>query len=65
MNHALEKQLFRDLDGWKKSVSISEADSNLGKKLDPILKRPRKAIFAAPPSAQHMYIKTGKIDQLR
>ena len=65
MNHALEKQLFRDLDGWKKSVSNSEAKTNSDQKLDPILKRPRKVIFAAPPSAQHMYIKTGKIDQLR
>ena len=45
-------------------LSISDVKTNSDQKFAPTLKLSRKAIFAAPPGAQHMYIKTGKIDQL-
>ena len=64
MNHTLEQQLFLDFDGRKKTLLISDTKTNSDQKFAPTLKLSRKAIFASPPGALHMYIKTGKFDQL-
>ena len=64
MNHTLEKQPYQDFDGRKKTLSISDTKTNSDQKFAPTLKLSRKAIFASPPGALHMYIKTGNIDQL-
>ena len=48
----------------EKGCYRSRTTRKIRKKLDPTLKVSRKPIFAAPRRAQHMYIRTGKIDHL-